>query len=168
MAERIRVRDAPGALSLLVNFVAIAAVATASIVAVVNMLPRLRPMEPSLAILLFVIIGVGPSALVAWLGTLRRRTTATPVLQIDGAVAEPGETAKQPWVKVTLCEEGIVLYRSQGAGLIRWNRIRSVRADDESKRFEFSLRKSLGKDSFSAPHRFDEVKKMLSEHISVQ
>lgn len=202
-SERIKVRETHPVVSLLLSLTLIPLVGAASAIAAINILTRLQPVDPSMIMLIFVGVGVAPSAIVAWLISLGRRATATPILHIDGTVSavdsgaadsevpqrppnEESETrssvgalrraagavftssVKEPvCVKFIVCEEGIVLYRSGRAGLVRWDRIRDIKADHKSRRFEFTAKKMLGRDSFSAPDRFDEVKHMLSEHISV-
>ena len=203
-SERIRVRETHPVVSLLLGLTLIPLVGAASAIAAINILTRLQPVDPNMIMLIFIGVGVAPSAIVAWLISLGRRATATPILRIDGTVSAVNSGAsdskvprrtrsdesesrspvgalrraagavftsptKEPvCVKFMLCEEGIVLYRSGRAALVRWDRIRDLKADRESTRFEFTAKKTLGRDSFLAPDRFDEVKQMLSEHISVR
>jgi hypothetical protein len=197
--EPIVVRETHSAISLLLYVILAPAVAVGCMVAALRVLAWLQPVNPHVAMLVLVGIGVAPTALAAWSLSFGRRARATPVLHIDASMSTarmdaarvntrkppgsarsaPGRARRvlkaalasvapeRPCVKFTVCEEGIVMYRSGNAGLVRWGRIKEVRADDDGKRFEFTVRKTLGKDSFSAPDRFDEVKQMLSEHVPV-
>ncbi len=202
-SDRIAVRETHPVVNLLLTFLLIPSVAVGSAIAAVSILRRLQPLDPNIVILVFVGIGVCPTAIVAWLVSLGSKAMATPVLHVDGTVPAvdtgaagseesqavlathsetpfrvaalrkaAGVVLPQPpegpvCVKFTVCEEGIVLYRSGRANLVRWGRIRDLKADRENQRFEFTLNRFLGKDSFSAPDRFDEVKRMLSQHLDV-
>ncbi len=202
-SDRIAVRETHPVVNLLLTFLMIPLVAVGSAIAAVSILRRLQPLDPNTVMLVFVGIGVCPTAIVAWLVSLGRKATATPVLRVDGTVsavdtgaadtsvpqaarATQSQTASRVGalrraagvvfpqspegavcVKFTVCEEGIVLYRSGRPNLVRWGRIRDIKADRENQRFEFTLSRFLGRDSFSAPDRFDEVKRMLSQHLDV-
>jgi hypothetical protein len=199
-SERIAVRETSPLSTLLL----LPLVAAASLLAVFALLGRLQPTDPSTILLVFVGIGVAPSAIVSWLLSLGRRATATPLLHVEGTGSVEGDVAlgaeanrarlldafrqgpsvgalqegagvmlpspsEDPiCVKFTVCEEGIVLYRTGRADLVRWRRIRDLKANDESRQFELTIKTMVGRDSFSAPDRFDEVKRMLSEHIVVR
>ncbi len=202
-SDRIAVRETHPVVSLLLTFLLVPLVAVGSAIAAVSILRRLQPLDPNTVMLVFVGIGVCPTATVAWLVSLGRKATATPVLHVDGTASAvdtgaagseesqavlathnetpfrvaalrkaAGVVLPQPpeepvCLKFTVCEEGIVLYRSGRANLVRWGRIRDLKADRENQRFEFTLNRFLGKDSFSAPDRFDEVRRMLSQHLDV-
>jgi hypothetical protein len=71
-------------------------------------------------------------------------------------------------ITFTLCEEGLVLYRSGSARLVRWDRIRYLKANHDRKRFEFTIKKTLGRDSILVPERFDEIRQMISGYFPVR
>jgi len=180
--ESIRVHEFHSFFTLLIKALMILAVGTASIIADINILYWLKPLNVHLAILIFVGVGVAPTALVTWLLSLGRKTEVTPILHVEGTdsniIGIPGSSPnigdlflkleeKPACVKFTLCEEGIVLYRSGRAGLVRWDNIHKLKAVNENKSFELTIKKTLGRDSFLASDKFDEVRQMLSERVSL-
>jgi hypothetical protein len=200
--ERIRIHESHNVFSLLFYSLLILIVSAASIIATLNILIWLKPVDVHLTILVLVGIGVAPTTFMTWLLSLGRKANVTPILHVDGTVSNMSKTPDSPnvgfvsyvgdttrlnkgrlgkvvgaflsrregeptCIKFTLCEEGIVLYRSGHTGLVRWDRIHKLKADHENKSFELTVKMTLGKDSFLAQDRFEEVRQMLSERISV-
>lgn len=82
--ESIRVHEFHSFFTLLIKALMILAVGTTSIIADINILYWLKPLNVHLAILIFVGVGVAPTALVTWLLSLGRKTEVTPILHVEG------------------------------------------------------------------------------------
>lgn len=180
--ESVRVNDSQNVLTLLIKSFILLIIGVASIVVDLNILFWLKPLNVHLIILIFVGVAVVPTAFFTWLLSIGEKAKVTPILHVEGTAFSMSGTPeshhsigtiffrpeeKPACIKFSLCEEGIVLYRAGYTGLVRWDNIHELKANHENKSFELIIKRTMARDSFFAQDRFDEVRQMLSERISI-
>jgi hypothetical protein len=128
------------------------------------------------SMLVFVLIVFAPACALVFLASFGRKTTATPIM-LAGKDPDPyapfimfglvgafvGEMVGRK--KFLICEEGVVIGRRFGPILHRWERIRSFTADRTHQQFVLKLGR-FGQAVMRSEKTFDEVERLLSEHIA--